>query len=78
MNFLFPYDNIVIGILILIVGFGFHWIGQLISVLNWEKFHVIKAISCSAGIMYALPFIGIRQTSTAMKKKVPKWSLILL
>ncbi len=35
MNHLFPYDNIVIGILILIIGFGFHWIGQLISVINW-------------------------------------------
>ena len=36
MNHLFPYDNIVVGILILIVGFIFHWIGQLISVINWE------------------------------------------
>ena len=36
MNHLFPYDNIVAGILILIVGFGFHWIGQLVSSINWE------------------------------------------
>ena len=36
MSHLFPYDNIVVALLILIVGFGFHWIGQLISVLNWE------------------------------------------
>jgi hypothetical protein len=36
MNHLFPYDNIVVGILILIVGFGFHWIGQLLSVINWK------------------------------------------
>jgi len=36
MHHLFPYDNIVVGILILIVGFGFHWIGQLLSVINWE------------------------------------------
>ena len=35
MNPLFPYDNIAAGVLILIVGFLFHWIGQLISVLNW-------------------------------------------
>ncbi|MCP5051497.1 MAG: hypothetical protein GY940_30295 [bacterium] len=35
MNPLFPYDNIVVGILILIIGFGFHWIGQLISIINW-------------------------------------------
>ncbi len=36
MSNLFPYANIVVGILILIIGFGFHWIGQLLSVLNWE------------------------------------------
>ncbi len=36
MNYLFQYDNIVIGVLILIVGFGFHWIGQLVSVFNWD------------------------------------------
>ncbi len=36
MNYTFPYDNIVTGILILIVGFGFHWIGQLASIINWE------------------------------------------
>ena len=36
MSQLFPYANIVSGILILIIGFGFHWIGQIVSVLNWE------------------------------------------
>ena len=36
MNYLFPYDNIVVGILILIIGFGFHWIGQTISIVNWK------------------------------------------
>ena len=36
MNHLFPYDNIVIGILIFIIGFIFHWLGQLISVINWN------------------------------------------
>lgn len=36
MNSLFPYDHVVAGVLILIVGFLFHWIGQLISVLNWD------------------------------------------
>jgi len=36
MNHIFPYDNIVAGILILIVGFIFHWIGQLISVFDWD------------------------------------------
>ena len=36
MNQLFPYANLVTGILVLIVGFLFHWIGQLISAINWE------------------------------------------
>lgn len=36
MNQLFPYANIVAGALVLVVGFGFHWIGQLISILNWD------------------------------------------
>jgi hypothetical protein len=36
MNQIFPYANIVIGILVLIVGFVFHWIGQLISVVSWD------------------------------------------
>ncbi len=34
---IFPYANIVAGVLVLIVGFGFHWIGQLFSVLDWER-----------------------------------------
>lgn len=28
MTQLFPYDNVVAGVLIVIVGFGFHWVGQ--------------------------------------------------
>lgn len=32
---IFPYANIVVGILIFIVGFVFHWIGQLISLIDW-------------------------------------------
>ena len=32
----FPYANIIAGILILIVGFFFHWIGQLVSLFNWD------------------------------------------
>jgi len=36
MDQVFPYANIVAGALVLIVGFGFHWIGQSISVLSWE------------------------------------------
>ena len=30
------YANVIVGILIFIVGFIFHWIGQLISVINWD------------------------------------------
>ena len=33
---IFPYANIVVGILIFIVGFILHWIGQLISVIDWD------------------------------------------
>jgi hypothetical protein len=33
---LFPYANIVVGILVLIVGFLFHWVGQLVSLVNWN------------------------------------------
>lgn len=33
---LFPYANIVTGTLVFIVGFLFHWVGQLISIINWE------------------------------------------
>jgi hypothetical protein len=36
MNQVFPYANIITGILVLIVGFIFHWVAQLISVLDWE------------------------------------------
>ena len=33
---LFPYANIVAGILIFIVGFVIHWVGQIISLINWD------------------------------------------
>jgi hypothetical protein len=32
----FPYDNFLAGIAVLIIGFAFHWGGQLVSVLNWD------------------------------------------
>lgn len=34
MHYIFPYANIIAGILVLIVGFGFHWIGQLIALVD--------------------------------------------
>jgi hypothetical protein len=33
---LFPYAHILSGILIFIIGFCFHWLGQLLSIINWE------------------------------------------
>ncbi len=33
---LFPYANIVAGVLILVIGFLIHCIGQSISLLNWD------------------------------------------
>jgi hypothetical protein len=36
MSNLFPYANTVGGVLIFIVGFCCHWLGQLVSVLNWD------------------------------------------
>jgi hypothetical protein len=36
MDDLFPYSSLVAGILVLVVGFGFHWVGQALSLLSWE------------------------------------------
>jgi hypothetical protein len=36
MDQLFPGANVVAGVLVLAVGFIFHWIGQLISLLDWD------------------------------------------
>jgi len=33
---LFPYANILAGVLVLVIGFLFHFIGQLISLINWD------------------------------------------
>lgn len=33
---LFPFANIVVGVLVFIIGFVLHWLGQLISIINWE------------------------------------------
>ncbi|NYB51263.1 MAG: hypothetical protein HVN35_01675 [Methanobacteriaceae archaeon] len=34
---LFPYAHILSGILVLIIGFVFHFIGQLISIVDWNR-----------------------------------------
>lgn len=36
MALTFPYDNILVGVLVLLVGFVFHWMGQALSVFNWD------------------------------------------
>lgn len=36
MSELFPYANVVAGVLVFIVGFCAHWLGQLISLVNWD------------------------------------------
>lgn len=36
MNLPFPHANLVVGFLVLLVGFVFHWLGQLISICNWD------------------------------------------
>ena len=33
---LLAYDNIIAGFLVLIIGFVFHFIGQLISLIDWN------------------------------------------
>ena len=36
MSALFSYANLLAGTLVLVIGFGFHWLGQLLSVINWD------------------------------------------
>lgn len=49
MNTLFPYANVLAGVLILVVGFGFHFIGQLIQLISWEL--AVKIGIAEKGIM---------------------------
>ena len=64
---LFPYANIIVGILILIVGFGLHFVGQLISLVNrdfavkigiWEKDMIPEFEVYERGIAVADVMIG--------------------
>ncbi len=63
----FPYANIVAGILIFIVGFGLHFIGQLISLVNrdfavkigiWEKDMIPEFEVYERGLAVADVMIG--------------------
>ncbi len=33
---LFPFDNVLAGVLVLLVGFVFHWVGQTLSLFDWD------------------------------------------
>ena len=64
---LFPYANIIVGVLIFIVGFGLHFIGQLISLVNrdfavkigiWEKDMIPEFEVYERGIAVADVMIG--------------------
>ena len=64
---LFPYVNILAGILIFIVGFGLHFIGQLISLVDrkfavrigiWEKDMIPEFEVYERGIAVADVMIG--------------------
>ena len=33
---IFPFANVVVGLLVLLLGFFLHWLGQLISLVNWD------------------------------------------
>jgi hypothetical protein len=37
MDQLFPYANVVAGVLVLLIGFGLHFGGQLFSVIDWDR-----------------------------------------
>ena len=36
MTQIFPFANVVTAVFLIFVGFFAHWVGQLISVLNWD------------------------------------------
>ncbi len=36
MQQIFPHANIVAGVMLFLVGFLAHWVGQLTSILNWD------------------------------------------
>ncbi|NIO28659.1 MAG: hypothetical protein GTO29_08910 [Candidatus Latescibacteria bacterium] len=36
MDQLFPYAHIAAGVLIICVGFVFHWIGQFVCLIDWD------------------------------------------
>ena len=36
MTQVFPYANVVAGLMVLVVGFGAHFVGQLISIVDWD------------------------------------------
>lgn len=67
MDPLFPYANVVAGVLVLVIGFGFHWLGQLVSIVNrplavklgiWDKEVVPEYEHFERGIAVADVILG--------------------
>jgi hypothetical protein len=57
---------IIAGILLLVVGFGFHWIGQLISVLNWPLAERLGLQEASAPREYRVYEHGVAMADVAL------------
>ncbi|MFX1512567.1 MAG: hypothetical protein ACFFCQ_08270 [Promethearchaeota archaeon] len=64
----FPFDNVIVGLLILIIGFGLHWIGQLISAINWDYATKIGIQSESL-----LPEYKVYEHATAVADSILGW-----
>ena len=65
---IFPYANIIVGILIFIVGFMLHWIGQLISLINWDF-----ATKIGLQEKKALPEYKVYEHATAIADAIIGW-----
>ena len=65
---IFPYANIITGILIMAIGFIFHWIGQLVSLIDWD-------FATSIGIQEkkALPQYKVYEHAIAVADVIIGW-----
>ncbi|MBI5458512.1 hypothetical protein [Methanobacterium sp.] len=70
---LFTYSNILAGVLILIIGFGFHFIGQLISVLDWKR-----AVKLGIAEKEILPEYRDYELGMAMADILVGWVYVLI
>jgi len=64
----FPYANVVVGVLIFVIGFLLHWVGQVISVINWE-------LAARIGIVdkNIIPEFKVYERGTAAADSVIGW-----